>query len=72
MVDLIEVDAVGRGPYLEIDGNNEARERSEPFFSWFPRKKKSLHNGSYEHRLPKTKSKTLFCTECVCVIQYRN
>ena len=33
--------------------NNEARERSEPFFPWFPRKKKPLHNGSYENSFAK-------------------
>ena len=31
------------------------------FFLGFPRKRKPLHNGSYEHRVPKTKNKTLFC-----------
>ena len=36
---------------------NEARERSEPFFLGFPREKKPLHNGSYEHRVPKIKTK---------------
>ena len=46
---------------------NEARERSEPFFPVFPRKKKPLHNGSYEHRVPKIKNKTLFCTRDICV-----
>ena len=35
------------------------------FFFGFPRKKKPLHNGSYEHRLPK--KQTLFCTRDVCV-----
>ena len=52
---------------------NEARERSEPFFLLgFPRKKRTLHNGSYEHRVPKIKNKTLFCTRDGCVIQHRN
>ena len=59
---------------------NEARERSEPFFPWFSDEKKPLHNGSYEHRVPKIKNQTLFCTrdvcacDCVivCVIQHRN
>ena len=36
-------------------------------FLGFPRKKKPLHNGSYEHRVPKIKKKTLFCTGDVCV-----
>ena len=40
------------------------------FLPGFPRKKKPLYNGSYEHRVSKTKW-TLFCTSdmCVCVIQ---
>ena len=42
------------------------------FFLGFPRKKKPLHNGSYEHRVPKIKNKTFFCTRYVCVIQHRN
>ena len=42
------------------------------FFLGFPRKKKPLHNGSYEHGVPKIKNKTLFCTMYVCVIQHRN
>ena len=29
------------------------------------REKKSRHNGSYEHRVPKIKNKTFFCTMCV-------
>ena len=40
---------------------HEARERSEPFFPWFSEKKKPLHNGSYEDRVPKIKNKTFFC-----------
>ena len=32
---------------------NEARERSEPFFLVFPRKKKPLYNGSYENSFAK-------------------
>ena len=40
------------------------------FFFGIPREKKPLHNGSYEHRVPK--NKTLFCTRDVCVIQHRN
>ena len=46
---------------------NEVRERSEPFFLAFPREKKPLYNGSYEHRVPKIKKQTLFCTRDVCV-----
>ena len=48
------------------------------FFLGFPRKKKPLHNGSYEHRAPKIKNQTLFCTRdvcvrrCLCVIQHRS
>ena len=34
--------------------------------------KKPLHNGSYDHRVPKIKNQTLFCTRDVCVIQHRN
>ena len=49
---------------------NEARERSKPFFLGFPRKKKPLHNESYEHRVPKIK-KTLILYQG-CVIQHRN
>ena len=37
------------------------------FFLAFPRKKKPLRNGSYEHRVPKIRHKTVFCTRCVCV-----
>ena len=37
------------------------------FFLSFPRKKKPLHNGSHEHRVPKTKNKTFSCTRYVCV-----
>ena len=36
----------------------------------FPWKMKPLYNGSYEHRVPKIKNKTFFCT--MCVIQHRN
>ena len=36
------------------------------FFLAFPRKKKPLHNGSYEHRVPKIKTKTFFWV-CLCV-----
>ena len=32
------------------------------FLLGFPRKKKPLHNGSYEHRVPKIKNQLLFCT----------
>ena len=52
------------------------------FFLGFPRKKKTLHNGSYEHRVPKIKiiwkKNTLFCTRyvgvgvCMCVVQHRS
>ena len=48
------------------------------FFLGFPREKKPLHNGSYEHRVPKIRNQTLFCTRdvfvcwCLCVIQHRN
>ena len=41
------------------------------FFLGFRRKKKPLHNGSYEHRVPKIKNKTFFCMY-VRVIQHRN
>ena len=34
--------------------------------------KKPLHSGSYEHRVPRIKDKTFFCTRDVCVIQHRN
>ena len=38
------------------------------FFLGFPRKKKPLHKGSYEHRVPKIINQTLICTrdDCVC------
>ena len=49
------------------NSNNEARERSEPFFPWFSKEKKPLHNGSYGDIVPKIKNKTLFCTMDVCV-----
>ena len=52
-----------------ILNNHEARERSEPTFSWFSKGKKPLHNGSYEHRVPEKQNKTFFCT---CLIQHRN
>ena len=46
---------------------NEARERSEPFFLGFPRKKKPLQNGSYEHRVPKVKKPNIILYQvCVC------
>ena len=47
--------------------NNEARERSVPFFPWFSKEKKPLHNGSHEHRVPKIINQTLFCTRDVCL-----
>ena len=34
-------------------------------------KKPPLHSGSYEHRVPKIKTKTFFCMY-VCLIQHRN
>ena len=55
-----------------LNTSNEARERSELFFPCFPKEKKPLHNGSYEHRVPKIKNQTLFCTRDFCVIQHRN
>ena len=64
---------VGRGWQKSMEfsvNNNEARERSEPFFPWFSKGKKLVHNGSYEHRVPKIKNKTLL--DYVCVIQHRN
>ena len=42
------------------------------FFLGFPRKKKPLHNGSYEHRVPKIKNQTLFCTRDVCLFVWSN
>ena len=48
---------------------NEARERAI-FSLVFQGKKKPLHNGSYEHRVPKIKNKTFSCTRYVCVIQH--
>ena len=55
---------------------NEARERSEPFFPWFSKEKKLLHNGSYEHRVPKIKKQNIILYQgclcvIVCVIQHR-
>ena len=48
------------------------RAREASIFSLgFTRKKKPLHNGSYEHRVPKIKNKTFFCMY-VRVIQHRN
>ena len=44
------------------------------FFLAFPRKKKPLHNGSYEHRVPKIKTKHYSVPGVcvfVCVIQHR-
>ena len=63
-----------------ILNNHEARERSEPTFSWFSKGKKPLHNGSYEHRVSKIQDLIFFCTRDVhsliclfiCVIQHRN
>ena len=39
------------------------------FFLGFPRKKKPLHNGSYEHRVPKiyTYIFSTRCQGCLCV-----
>ena len=45
------------------------RRASEASFSFlgFPRKKKTLHNGSYEHRVPKKKKKNITVYQgCVC------
>ena len=48
------------------------------FFLVFSRKKKPLHNGSYEYRVPKIKQKKrysvpgMFVCSGVCVIQHRN
>ena len=49
------------------------------FFLDFPREKKPLHNGSYEHRVLKIKTKHYSATGMcgcgcllVCVIQHRN
>ena len=46
-----------------------------PFFAF--RQKKPLHNGSYEHRVPKIQNQTFFCTRdiiClfICVIKHRS
>ena len=38
-----------------------------PFFACA---KKPLHSGSYEHRVPKIKNKTFFCTRDVFVFVY--
>ena len=44
------------------------RRASEELFSLdIPRKQKPLHNGSYEHGVPKIKNLTLFCTRDICV-----
>ena len=40
------------------------------FFHCLPRKKKPLHNGSYDHRVPKKNQNTILYQ--VCVIQHRN
>ena len=49
-------------------------EATEAFFCL--QAKKPFHSGSYEHRVPKIKKPTLFCTRDVylfiCVIQHRN
>ena len=46
------------------------------FFLGFPRKKKPLHNGSYEHRVPKIKNKNIIlyqgCLFVYLCIQHRN
>ena len=63
------------GTWYMIRSNIIMRRASEAslFFLGFPRKKKPLHNGSYEHRVPKIKNKTIFCLSvCMCVIQHRN
>ena len=36
------------------------------FFLGFPREKKALHNGSYEHRVQKIKKTKHYCV-CMCV-----
>ena len=50
---------------------NEARERREPFFPWFSKEKKPLHNGSYEHSVPKIIKIKQYSVpgRFVCVIQ---
>ena len=38
------------------------------FFLGFPREKKPLHNGSYEHRVPKNKKQNIILYQgCLCV-----
>ena len=60
---------------------NEARERSETFFPWFSKGKKPLHDGLYEHRVPKNETKhsslpgmvvcvSVCLCECVCDSTY--
>ena len=39
------------------------------FFLGFPRKRKPLHNGSYEHRVPKIQKQNILLYN-VCVIQH--
>ena len=39
---------------------------SSLFVLGFPRGKKPLHNGSYEHRVPKIKQNILLYQVCVC------
>ena len=51
---------------MVIVHNNEERGRSEPFFPWFSKEKKTPHNGLYERRVPKIKNKTFFGTRDVC------
>ena len=59
---------------------NEERGGSKPFFPWFSKEKKTLHNGSYEHRVPKIKTNhysvpgmDVWVGGCLyaCVIQHR-
>ena len=37
------------------------------FVLGFPRKKKPLHNGSYEHRVPKIKKQNIILYTFLCV-----
>ena len=56
-------ETVKRTPRNSLDGiNNEARERSEPFFLGFPRKKSLFITGRTSRGCQKKKNQTLFCT----------
>ena len=63
------------GKNNQIKRNIIMRRASEAslVFLGFSTKKKPLHNGSYEHRVPKKTKKTIhYSVPGICVIKHRN